>query len=97
MIRDCLVIGILDKTLSEHLKFDPALTLEKAKQMICQLKAVQEQQQLLKGAGTKSLEEMCHSRNAKAPGDTGKQKIDDMNRGVPDNDKLIITAIHGVA
>ena len=97
MIRDRLVVDILDKTLSEHLQLDPALTLEKAKQMIHQHEAVQEHQQVLKGAGTNSLEEMCHPRNKKTPGDTGKQKVDDMTRGVPDRDKLILTAVHGVA
>ena len=65
MIRDCLIVGILDKTLSEHLQLDPALTLEKVKQMIRQWEAVQEKQQVLKGAGTNSLEEMCHPRNKK--------------------------------
>ena len=65
MIRDRLVVGILDKTLSERLQLDPALTVEKAKQMIRQHEAVQEQQQVLKGAGTNSLEEMCHPRSKK--------------------------------
>ena len=74
MIRDRLIVGILDKTLSERLQLDPALTLEKAKQMIRQREAVQEQQQVLKGAGTNSLEEMWHPRNKKTPGDPGKQK-----------------------
>ena len=32
----------------------------------------------------------------KTPGDTGKQKTDDMTRGVPDRGKLILTDIHGV-
>ena len=61
MIRDRLVVGILDKTLSERLQLDPALTVEKAKQMIRQHEAVQEQQQVLKGAGTNSLEEICQT------------------------------------
>ena len=65
--------------------------------MICQRKAVQEQQQVLKGAGTNSLEEMCHPKKQKAPGDMGKQKIYYMTRGVPDRDKLILTAVHSVA
>ena len=34
MIWGCLIVDILDNTLSEHLQLDPALTLEKAKQMI---------------------------------------------------------------
>ena len=63
LIWDHLVVGILNKTLSECLQLDPALTLEKAKQMIHQHKAVQEQQQVLKEARTNSLEEMCHPRN----------------------------------
>ena len=43
LIRDCFVVGILDNTLSERLQLDLAFTLEKAKQMIHQCKAVQEQ------------------------------------------------------
>ena len=31
MIRDCLVVGIRDKSLAERLQMDSALTLEKAK------------------------------------------------------------------
>ena len=58
--------------LSERLQLDPTLTLEKAKQMIRQHEAVQEQQ-VLKGAGTNSLEEICHPRNKKTPGDEGKR------------------------
>ena len=48
MIRDRLVVGIQDETLSQKLQLDPALTLEKAKQMIRQKEAVREQQQVLK-------------------------------------------------
>ena len=42
MIRDRLVVGILDKKLSEHLQLDPELTLEVAKKKIRQREAVQE-------------------------------------------------------
>ena len=97
MICNRLVVGILDKTLLGRQQLDPALTLEKVRQMIRQREVVQEQQQVLKGAGINNLEEMCYHRNKKTPGDTRKQKLDDMNRGVPDKDKLILTAVHGVA
>ena len=36
MIRDRLVVGIRDSSLSEKLQLDPALTLEKAKKAIRQ-------------------------------------------------------------
>ena len=49
MIRDRLVVGIRDNTLSEKLQVDPALTLEAAKKSIRQKEAVHEQQQALKG------------------------------------------------
>jgi len=57
MIRDRLVVGIQDLSLSEHLQLDPELTLEKAKKLVRQLEAVKEQQ-VLKGAGSGSLDEM---------------------------------------
>ena len=68
MIRDRLVVGILDKKLSEHLQLDPDLTLEVAKKKIRQREAVQEQQQMLGGAVSNSLEEVkqTHFRSRKA-------------------------------
>ena len=48
MMRDRLVVGIQDETLSQKLQLDPTLTLDKAKQMILQKEAVREQQQALK-------------------------------------------------
>ena len=50
MIRDRLVVGIRDSTLSERLQTDAALTLETAKTRIRQREAVHEQQLVLKGA-----------------------------------------------
>ena len=47
MIRDRLVVGIRDISLSERLQMDPDLTLEKAKKTIRQREAVHEQQKLL--------------------------------------------------
>ena len=49
MIRDHLVVGIRDETLSQQLQLDADLTLEKAKTKIRQREAVGEQQQTLKG------------------------------------------------
>ena len=49
MIKDRLVVGIRDSSLSEKLQLDPALTLAKAKKAIRQSEAIHEQQKLLKG------------------------------------------------
>ena len=61
MIRDRLVVGILDLKLSERLQMDPKLTLEKAKMLICQSEAVQEHQAILQQAtGTSAVEQIHH-------------------------------------
>ena len=66
MIRDRLVVGIRDSSLSERLQLDAEFTLEKAKKSIHQREAVQQQQQVLKGAGEPSgLEALHHDRYAK--------------------------------
>ena len=49
MIRDRIVVGIRDRSLSEHLQLDPELTLEKAKTLVRQREAVQEHQAILSG------------------------------------------------
>lgn len=49
MIRDRIVVGIRDHKLSERLQLDPDLTLEKAKTLVRQREAVQEQQSALRG------------------------------------------------
>ena len=49
MLRDHLVVGITDSSLSQRLQMDSTLTLDKAKKMIRQREAVHEQQQELKG------------------------------------------------
>ena len=48
LIRDRIVVGIRDTSLSERLQMDPELTLEKAKTLVCQREAVRKQQQTLK-------------------------------------------------
>ena len=49
MIRDRLVVGIRDNSLSERLQMDAELTLEKAMKTIRQREAVHEQQMVLSG------------------------------------------------
>ena len=67
MIRDRLVVGIRDAALSQRLQLDADLTLEKAKKMIRQREAVEEQQQVLKGAGeASSLDGIQFRRNPRA-------------------------------
>ena len=58
MIRDRLVVGIRDNSLSEHLQLDAELTLEKAKTKIRQREAVHEQQNILSGTDTPKLDEV---------------------------------------
>ena len=53
MIRDRIVVGIRDSTLSERLQLDPELTLEKAKTLVRQREAVHEQQSILRGGAPK--------------------------------------------
>ena len=64
MIRDRLVIGIRDRTLSDRLQMEPDLTLEKAKKLIRQREAVKEQGAALKDQ-EESLLEGVHSRRAR--------------------------------
>ena len=40
MLRDRLVVGITDSSLSERMQLDPDLTLEKAKKLVQQREAV---------------------------------------------------------
>ena len=58
MIHDRLVVGIQDASLSQRLQLGPDLTLEKAKKLVHQREAVQEQQQVLKGATSGDLDEL---------------------------------------
>ena len=51
LIRDRLVVGILDSGLSEKLQLDSTLDLEKAKKAIRLKEAVQESQRALRQAG----------------------------------------------
>lgn len=67
MIRDRLVVGIKDSTLSQKLQMDSKVTLETAKKQIRQCEAVHEQQQELQGKLVKDLEAVQYygRRNSK--------------------------------
>ena len=61
MIRDRLVVGIRDASLSERMQMESDLTLDQAKKLVRQREAVHEQQEILnKGPNTESkdLEEV---------------------------------------
>jgi len=61
LIRDRLVVGIRDESLSEHLQIESKLTLEQAKKFIRQREAISQQQSILKGnndSPTETLEPM---------------------------------------
>ncbi len=51
LIRDRLVVGIMDRSLSERLQMEADLTLDKAKKIIRQKEAVKEHETLLKSGG----------------------------------------------
>ena len=53
LIRDCLVVGIRDSALSEHLQLESDLTLDKAKKLIRQREAVRVQQEIMHKSLTK--------------------------------------------
>lgn len=55
MIRDHIVVGICDRSLSEQLQLDASLTLEKAMTLTRQHEAVHEQQSLLRNASKQEL------------------------------------------
>jgi len=58
MIRDRLVVGLLDSTLSEKMQLNPDLTLEKAVTMARQSEAVHKQQDIVRGTAQDSSESL---------------------------------------
>ena len=56
MIRDCIVVGILDCRLSEKLQMEPELTLEKAVTQVRQSESVKKQQGTLRSEEQKDIE-----------------------------------------
>ena len=55
VIRDCIVVGIRNKALSEKLQLDSKLMLESVTRQVCQREAVHEQQQILQRICMKNL------------------------------------------
>ncbi len=83
MIRDRLVVGIRDSSLSQTLQLDPQLTLEVAKKKIRQREAVQQQQQTLKGTGGTTEVEEVHARRSQRRHGGGSQAIRRNTTGKP--------------
>ena len=65
MIRDQLVVGILDLKLLECLQMDPNLTLKKAKMLIRPSEAVQEHQAIFQQATTSPVVEQIRHKATK--------------------------------
>ena len=68
LIRDRIVVGIRDASLSERLQTEPELTLERAKTLVRQREAVRVQQQTLKGEKMETpslVDAMSHKPNRK--------------------------------
>ena len=86
MIRDRLVVGLLDCALSEHLQLDPELTLEKAKakRAARQKEAVQEQQQSLRSdlkvPGTTDVDVVGQQRREQVRGPNTHSTVNLPNR-----------------
>ena len=90
MIRDRLVVGIKDTTLSQHLQLDSELTLDKAKTKIRQREAVGEQQRELTGTKQDSSNELdaVHYRGKFTPRKKvqhGQQRGRSRTRDTPSN------------
>ena len=71
VIRDRIVVGILDQALSERLQMDPELTLEKAKTQVRQREAVHEQAQILKQSGDTTLAAVHQKQSYKGNSSNG--------------------------
>ena len=56
MIRDRLVVGLLDATLSEKLQSDPDLALEKAIAKVCNAETVKSQEALVRGEDASNMD-----------------------------------------
>ena len=75
LIRDRIVIGIRDSSLSTKLQMDPNLTLENAKRMVRQQEAVRGQQAILsKPEGVIPVQTFSSQKPAKRPGNACSQE-----------------------
>ena len=63
MIRDRLMVGIRDESLLEHLQMEVDLTLDKAKMLVRQIEAVQQQQGILKDESEIEAVNVKHKKN----------------------------------
>lgn len=78
LIRDRLVVGLLDKGLSECMQLDAELTLEKAVGMVCQSEEVKKQQASLRGdtraqaSDAKSVDRVRVLKNSKPAKNKGR-------------------------
>ncbi len=59
MVRDRLVVGLIDKKLSEQLQLDPELTLQKAVARVRQSEQIKKQQEMLKSEDHVTLRQRC--------------------------------------
>ena len=76
MIRDKIVVGIRDQSLSERLQLDPTLTLDKAKTLTQQRKAIYKQQTILskgKSGQLSQVEAIKHKGTQKANNTDGRR------------------------
>ena len=91
MIRDRIVVGLLDDGLSEKMQLDPNLTLERAVSMARQSETVHKQQGIVRGTSLKSGElESTSVRSEEIFSVAGNILIEKRNRLLPENvDKLV--------
>lgn len=59
LIRDRIVVGIRDKSLSEKLQLEANLTLDKAVNVARQKETVRKQQSILRGDGKECVDAVC--------------------------------------
>ena len=75
MMRDRLVVGIRDQSLSKRLQMEVNLNLDTAKKLIRQKEAVQQQQELLKGNSATVLETVKQQKKKTMTGKTHKRFV----------------------
>ena len=78
MIRDRIVVGLLDDGLSEKMQLDPNLTLERAVSMARQSEAVHKQQGIVRGTSHKSGE--LESENMEAVNSRRATKLSQLHK-----------------
>ncbi len=91
LIRDRIVVGIQDKSLSEKLQLEAELTLEKAMNLVRQRETVRKQQEFLKTEG-KSVDSVKTTMKRHA---TAITKVKTFDRSKKDNDKKKMPKMFG--